>query len=247
LQAHSSAAQPLPDLERLGKLQPLHSITGRNRTKATVLFYRVDGFGVALKSYEASPALIRLTLGRWLTRREAAAFRFAAGAPGVPAFLGRPRPWAIATEWVEGRTLAELENSAVSVEVLERLGSILEGLHSRGVALWDLHHRDVLVSADGSVHVVDLALARTLGDRPGRLRRFLFEQARDADRVALARIRAKYTGEDVEEAVAAVGASAAAWHRRGRRVKRAVNWLRGKGAPDGVRPASNEDEEESPV
>jgi hypothetical protein len=59
-------------------------------------------------------------------------------------------------------------------------------------------------------------------------RRLWFERFRDADRVALARMRARFTGGDVEAAVRAVGHGAAAWHRRGRRAKALLDRLRGK-------------------
>lgn len=205
-------------------------LPGRNGTKADILVYRrEDGRHVALKDYSARGALVRNTLGRLLLRREEAAYRAAAGAAGLPELLGRHGAFGLALRWIEARPLAELPPGAVAGEVFDRLDRIVAGLHRRGVALGDLHHRDVLVSADGSVHVVDLATALVLGDSPGRLRRALFARWCEADRVALARLRARFRGEDVEHAVAGVGARAAARHRRDRRLKRLWNRLRGRG------------------
>ena len=96
------------------------------------------------------------------------------------------------------------------------------------MALADLHHRDVLLTADGSIYLVDLATAWVLGPRPGFIRRRLFERFRESDRVNLARMRARFTGGDVEAAVASVSPEAAAWHRRGRRVKGWLDRLRGR-------------------
>ena len=60
----------------------------------------------------------------------------------------------------------------------------------------------------------------------GRLRRRLFERMREQDEVSLLRLRARFTGGDPDKAVAALGGSAAAWYRRGRRAKRWARWLR---------------------
>ncbi len=111
----------------------------------------------------------------------------------------------------------------------DKLRRVIESLHGRGVALTDLNHRDVLLTEDGSVHVFDLAMAWTLGQRPGRLRRKLFERFRASDLFALARLRARFTGEDPGTVIAAADPQALAWHRRARRIKWC--WDRLRGAP----------------
>jgi tRNA A-37 threonylcarbamoyl transferase component Bud32 len=147
---------------------------------------------------------------------------------GLPAFLGRPRPWAIATEWVAAEPLKHLRPEDLDASVFERLGAIVAALHGRGVALADLHHRDVLLAEDGALWIVDLATAWVLGERPGPLRRALFERFCESDLVNLARMRARFTGGDEAAAVASVSPEAAAWHRRGRRLKTVLDRLRGR-------------------
>lgn len=220
--------QPTLDPIDLAGRQPDERIRGRNATKADVLFYRLDERAVAVKTYAPRPWWIRHGLGRWLIRREAAAYAAAAGVFGLPAFLGRLGPFALATELVPARPLASLRDERLDDRTFDAVAAILDDLHHRGVAVADLHHRDVLLAADGSVFLVDLAMAWILGQRPGRLRRAVFRRLCDQDRVALARMRARFTGRDVAAAVAAVGPSAAAWHARGRRLKSLVNHLRGK-------------------
>ncbi len=96
----------------------------------------------------------------------------------------------------------------------------------RWIALGDLHHRDVLVDRDGVIHIIDLATAWILGKRPGPLSRAIFRRLRDVDFVAVARMRARWCGGDVESAPATVSPSAAAWHARGRKVKALLDRLR---------------------
>jgi len=165
---------------------------------------------------------------RWLIRRETAAYVAAKGVAALPAFLGRLGPCALATEWVDAEPLKAREGALLDNGLFDRLAAILDELHGRGVALADLHHRDVLLTADGSLYLVDLATAWVLGPRPGWLRRRLFNRFRESDRVNLARMRARFTGGDVEAAVASVSPEAAAWHRRGRRIKAWLDRLRGR-------------------
>jgi hypothetical protein len=207
---------------------PVRRINGRNSTKADILFFELEAHRVAVKTYGSRSFLIRNTLGRWLIRREAGAYVAAAGVAAVPTFTGRVSPFAIATEWVHAEPLRERAGATLDDEVFERLGAALNELHGRGVALADLHHRDVLLGADDSVFIVDLATAFVLGRRPGPIRRGLFRRFCASDRVNLARMRARFTGGNVDEAVASVGPEAAAWHRRGRRAKRVLDRLRGK-------------------
>lgn len=215
-------------VEELEAARPVRRLEGRNWSKADLCFYDLGGVKVAVKSYAPRGLLLRNTLGRWLIRREAAAYRAAEGVPGLPECHGRSGPFALVTEWVPGRPLRELPAERVEPALFDRLAAIVDELHRREVALGDLHHRDVLVGENGALWVVDLATALVLGERPSLPRRALFERLREADRVNLARMRARFTGGDAAAAVASVSPRAAAWHRRGRRFKSVLDGLRGR-------------------
>lgn len=214
--------------EDLVGIAPVRRIEGRNVTKADVLFYEIDGARVAVKTYAARSFLIRHTVGRWLISREARAYEEATGVNGLPTFLGRSGPFELATEWVDADPLSSYRGVVLKAELFDRLAGILDELHGRGVGLGDLHYGDVLLNAVGELYVIDLATAWVLGGKPGALRRFLFRRFCQSDRVSVARMRARFTGGDVEEAAASVGEEAATWHRRGRQVKGWLDRLRGK-------------------
>jgi hypothetical protein len=216
------------DPGRLSGEEPVRRIVGRNGSKADVLFFELDGERVAVKTYAGRSAILRNSLGRWLIRREAAAYEAAGGIDALPTFLGRLGPHALATRWVDAEPLRDRTGVRLDDGLFDRLGAVLDELHGRGVALADLHHRDVLLGADEELYIVDLATAWVLGRRPGPLRRRLFERFCESDRVNLARMRARFTGGDVDAAVASVSPAAAAWHRRGRLLKSLLNSLRGK-------------------
>ncbi len=214
--------------ERIRSLKPAKVLVGRNVTKADTLLYRCGDIDVAVKDYGPRPWIIRQTIGRLMIRREAAAYRASRGVPGIPLFHGRLGPFALATEWIDGRPLSEMAGELLPEGLFRRALGILGGLHERGIALGDLHHRDLLVLPDGSARIVDLATAFVLGDRPGRLRLALFARLRDQDHLALSRMRARFRGLDEAKEMAAVGRRAVSWHRRARRVKRLLDRVRGR-------------------
>lgn len=225
----STATGPASRLrEALTGLKPQHRLIGRNLSKADVLRYDVGGRLVAVKDYSARPFLARYTIGRFLVRRECRAYERAGDAPGLAPFLGRLGPFALATEWIDAVPLAEHSTGSAAPAIFDRLDALIAGLHERGVALLDLHHRDVLVARDGSVHVVDLAVAHVLGPRPGALRRRLFARFAAQDRLAAARMRARFTGRSEEEALAGIDPAARRLWGVGRRVKAFWDRLRGK-------------------
>ena len=213
--------------ELLSRSSPTRVLAGRNGTKADVAFHDLGGFRVVVKDYGPRPAWLRATLGRALVARECAAYAAAAGAEGLPRFLGRLGSHALALEAIDGVPLSGLGNARLDGAIFDRLDAIVGGLHDRGVALADLHHRDVLVGPAG-VFVVDLATAWTLGRRPGAFRRWVFRRLAMQDRLAAARLRARFTGIAEEEALAAVPVEARRWHARGRAIKHGFDRIRGR-------------------
>lgn len=228
------ADQPAPPpsagewAEAVASAAPLLRLPGRNRTKADLLAFDVLGRKVAVKDYGPRPFWLRQTAGRLLVRRECEAYLAAGEVPGLATFLGRLGPFALATEWVEARSLRDRRGETIAAEVFESLERTVDGLHRRGVALGDLHHRDVLVSDSGRVVVVDLATAWVLGPRPSPMRRRIFRRLQESDRVNLARMKARFLHGREADLEREVGAGAARRYRRSQAWKSLWNRLRGK-------------------
>lgn len=202
----------------------LRRIPPRNATKADVLVLDHAGRRIALKSYEERPLLVRQGLGRLLIRRECAVYRAAGPVPGLARFVGRMGPYALATEWIDARPLATFSPGQVPAACFDRLASIVDALHHRGVALADLHHRDVLIDDRGAVHVVDLALGFVAGSG---WRRRVFSWLCEQDRITVARLRARFLGGDERAAIETEGSAAARRFRLARRVKSGLERLHG--------------------
>ena len=228
----SSTVEAAPALTRkaLAGLSPQRVFHGRNLSKADVSMYRFDGRPVAVKDYGRRPFFARHTVGRLLVRRECRAYEAAGLLPGLAPFLGRLGPYTLATGWIEAIPLADLPRGAAGPAIFDQLDAVIASLHARGVAVGDLHHRDVLVSAQGSVHVVDFAAAYVLAPRPTPLARRVFEHLCAQDRLAAARMRARFTGGSEHEALAELDPATVRLWGAGRRLKALWDRLRGKRA-----------------
>lgn len=199
---------------------------GRNRTKASLTRYRLDGGDVAVKDY-AECGWGATTYGRWLIGRECRAYRRAADCPGIPRFLGRIDADALALGWIDARPLAEFQVGEVSADCFDEIRTILDSLHSRGIALADLSYRDILIDGDGRPWIVDLAASWLRERRPRAIHVRLFRHFAACDRFALDRLQLRYCGGDMQQILRAADPGVVRWHRRARRLKWRWDRLRG--------------------
>ncbi len=164
----------------------------RNWTKAEVRREERDGRPVIVKDYSSRCWIVRRLFGRPSLHREAAVYQRLAHTPGVPACRGFEGPDALVLELAPGRPLSVIPPRSLPAAVFDALDEVLAGIHSRGVAIADLHRSNVLVDDAGAVHVVDFALGRVAASpsAPG----FLVLQLQKLDRHAAARLRAAHLG-----------------------------------------------------
>lgn len=169
--------------------------------KADVLAVGDGGERVLVKDF-APRAFWARSLGRLQVAREAAAYAWLEGVAGIPAFVGRIDPFALAIEWVDGERLAFADvRPADGPRYVAKLRAILDAIHARGVAHNDLRGREnVLLRRDGELAVVDFAAAVRL--RPGGLaHRWFFKWIAMADEAAFLKWKGmiapgSYTAED---------------------------------------------------
>ncbi|MDH4017683.1 MAG: hypothetical protein OEV20_10110 [Actinomycetota bacterium] len=131
------------------------------------------GGRLVVKDYSDRPAWLRRTWGRWLCRREQAAYRAVEqrlGSPRwLPRFEGGAGPDAFAIEYRPGRPLSRSLAREVPDGFLDELDGAVRALHGAGVVHLDLSHRsNVLLDEAG--HPVLLDFASALCAPPGGLR-----------------------------------------------------------------------------
>jgi len=161
----------------------------RNITKAEISLETRNGKNVIKKDYRTRNFLVRI-YGRFTLRNEARAYTRLAGLEGIPHFHGFEGTQAIVLEYIPSRTLKGIPRGTIPVQVFDKLDELVSKIHSRGVAVSDLHGSNILLTEEGGVYIVDFAnafFART-PENPGFIVRFFMQ----LDRHAATRIRARY-------------------------------------------------------
>jgi hypothetical protein len=152
--------------------------------KADLRIVPLPGGDVVVKDFRAKRWWVRV-LGRVQIAREVGAYEALGVMAGIPRLVGRIDGLAVAIEHIDGTPLGTSADRAHDgPEKLRQLRDILDRMHARGVAHWDLRARDnVLVDRAGRVWVLDFASAVRL--RPGGIaHRLLFRRCRLIDEAA---------------------------------------------------------------
>lgn len=125
-----------------------------------------DGECVVLKDFSPRPAWVRWSVGRWITRREVAAYRALEGVPEVPRIIGVVDALAFVLEYRPGEILTRSLIGRIPECFVEDLTRAVAAMHRRGVVHLDLRHRsNILADERGRPVILDLASAVRL--RPG--------------------------------------------------------------------------------
>ncbi len=174
--------------QALSEQEPVHIRPPRNLSKAVVRTAWQSGRAVVVKSVEDRPWICRRALGGWLLRREAAVLRRLEGAPFVPQIIEATRH-RLVMELVPGETIRAAGRRGLDEVTIEAMLAAVRELHVRGWAHGDLGPRDVILTPEGRIVLLDFATAVGPGSPPllWRLLRPLW-QLQDRRRVgALAR------------------------------------------------------------
>jgi len=158
------------------------------------------------KDFLDSPPLYRRTVGRFLIRREVAAYRRLSGVPGLPRLLAHPHPEVLILEHIPGTEVRRLGPGELPPEALSQLRQTLEGMHRAGILHLDLGHdsngdfgRDtnMIWAERGQLYLIDLAGALMMPLPPP-----LFRVLARHDLLALTKLRRRFfggTGPEPEE------------------------------------------------
>jgi RIO-like serine/threonine protein kinase len=170
---------------------PTQLLNRGNRRNPDVLLVEEGGRQIVVKDFAPRGALVRATIGRWITAREAKAYRRLEGHPSVPRFLGFLDPLAFALEFRPGRRVSRHLIDDAGPDFIDALDAAVAGLHERGLVHLDLGHRsNVLIDDRGEPVLIDFASA--IAFRPGSwAARWLMPLFARYDRRAVAKYRDK--------------------------------------------------------
>jgi hypothetical protein len=127
---------------------------------------------LVVKDFAPRARLVRATLGRLITRREACAWAALAGHACVPRFAGTIDEHALAAEYRPGRAVTRRVARELPADFLAQLAVAIADMHARGVVHLDLRHQgNLLLGDDGAPVLLDFASALVLppGSRRARI------------------------------------------------------------------------------
>jgi tRNA A-37 threonylcarbamoyl transferase component Bud32 len=127
-----------------------------------------DGRNAVVKDFAPRRRWVREVLGRWLTRREAKAYRLLEGSPGVPRLFGVLDPLALVIEYRPGVRMTRDLAGKLPLEFMPELRDAVGAMHARGVVHLDLRHRSNVL-ADPQGHPVLIDFASAIFFKPGGL------------------------------------------------------------------------------
>ncbi|MCL5104360.1 MAG: hypothetical protein M1133_09635 [Armatimonadetes bacterium] len=156
----------------------------------------LDGRRLIVKDFKRSDFLFRVIVGPILIRREFGALRKLRGVAGIPELVGKLDRYAFAIEHIRGTSLEHVEQGSLDNKFYVRLRTVIDDIHSRGVAHCDLRSRgNVMLGEDGRPYVVDFAACVYRGRGINPFFKWLFHQFVLADRNAVLRIKQRTSPE----------------------------------------------------
>ena len=159
----------LQDLTRGNLSERVREVLSRGSRRNPDVLLAGDGSrDVVVKDFAPRGALVRATIGRWITARELRAYRHLRDHAAVPRLLGSLDALAFAVEYRPGRRMSRKLAGNLPDGFFEELREAVGRLHEAGLVHLDLSHRsNVLVDESGHPVLIDFASAVRF--RPGGL------------------------------------------------------------------------------
>ena len=144
-----------------GKPYRLKKVFKHDFFAASGLYNGTDG-AVVLKIYRRQDllGLPMKWLGRWMARREMAFYRLLEDLPEVPSLVDAFGRNGLVHQYIPGKDLLEHSGSELKDDFFDRLISLLQNLHRRGMAYIDTNKRDnIIVGDDGKPYLIDFQIS----------------------------------------------------------------------------------------
>ena len=173
-QPQAAESAVLPSFSRADVDRAEKRLIRRGRwPKAELWRVQIAGDEWVVKDFRPRDVVTRNTIGLWLLGREWRALARVSGIPGTPPDAFRIDRHALAYRFIPGRPLAKVPFREQPKEYFEKLESLLEAVHARGVVHLDNRNcNNILMTDRGEPALVDFEsnlatgrLPRAIGDR----------------------------------------------------------------------------------
>lgn len=158
--------------------------------QADLLLVKLNGNLGLVKDYSKTPWLYRMFVGRVSTWRERAIYQKLHGLPGIPRYFGRLDRYALVVEYIPGQAASQVKPGLVGPEFFDRLQSVVDRIHQRGIVLCDLRHTaNIIVSDQGEPFLVDFCTAFERGSRWNIFKKWIYDLFHQDDLLGIAKLK----------------------------------------------------------
>lgn len=158
--------------------------------QADLLLVKLNGNLGLVKDYSKRPWLYRMFVGRVSTWRERTIYQKLQGLPGIPRFFGRLDRYALVVEYIPGQAASQVKPGLVGPEFFDRLQSVVDRIHQRGIVLCDLRHTaNIIVSDQGEPFLVDFCTAFERGSRWNIFKKWFYDLFHQDDLLGIAKLK----------------------------------------------------------
>lgn len=160
--------------------------------KPDILLVKGNARLAVIKDYAYQPFLYRIFVGIVANFHELRMYRKLEGIPGIPQAYGRVDRYAMAVEYVPGRSADECAQGELDETFFRRLKQTVEKVHARGVVLCDLRSaRNIMIGDNGMPYLIDLGTAFARGWRYNPIKRRLFDLFKQADHLGIVKLKGR--------------------------------------------------------
>ena len=168
-------------------------------TRPTIWLVEANGKRLVVKDFSRNRGFYRNVFGRFLIWREAKAYRRLSGLKGIPRYYGVVEGLALVTEFVEGKTIKQMEKEGtLSPMFFQKFRDVIDSFHKRGLAHCDLKRTpNIIVSPDGQPYVLDWAAS--VSERECRFYPLnkIYARLLQDDKMALVKMKLRHIPEQV--------------------------------------------------
>jgi len=168
-------------------------------SKADLFLSEIDGKKLVLKDFSKKSFVIRF-IGRIQIWREEKAYRALGEVDAIPRFYGRPDPWSLVIEYVDGVRLTHYRGMVPFKALIEELRRNIDSIHKAGVIHNDIRGRENIVvrKDDDKLMILDLAGAMIF-KRGGLSYKLFFNVLRKVDDAAYLKWKNILSPEDMND------------------------------------------------
>jgi tRNA A-37 threonylcarbamoyl transferase component Bud32 len=141
------------------KLNPILINRANSFSQADIFKIEYRGTKVILKDFSMRPWIYRVTLGRYILKREVRALKLLEEIPNVPSFLGMVDKNAFLMEMVTGNRLPRKDVKPPSLKAFTTMQSVIKTIHNLGVTHNDIRRTNIILDHDDTPYLIDFATA----------------------------------------------------------------------------------------